>query len=117
MTCCQSALKSDEYLFACNISSLLVDEPKNVYSNPDQPFPRLTWLAKCTLDTDTPKLVCEDIQMNSIHIGYDLVDTVLEFANNRLLVSRNPDGFLVLNDWKVEHIIKESVAGNVQKYW
>ena len=57
-----------------------------------------SWILRVTLAKDG-KLQMIDPANNSIFVWYELPEAILEYANNKMIVSMYPSSFLFIEDW------------------
>ena len=74
------------------------------------------WLIKCSIDSNTLKLVCKDYKTQSMLFLSNTVKSVHEFAQNKLIIYNDPS-ILICHDWEVIHTIDEVIPGNKDKFW
>ena len=54
---------------------------------------------------------------NSMLIKKEIVQSVLEYVENKMLIYVLPKDLLIVHDWEIVKVIEEPVVGNGQKYW
>ena len=75
------------------------------------------WVISCDLDTETLTWKHSDYKTKSIMLLRYYVETLREFAPDRVSIwnSGGKNLMLIMKDWKVIHEIADPDAGNVSK--
>lgn len=75
-----------------------------------------SWITRCSLSNG--KIECLETKTNSIIIENTSVTSVLEFADEKMLVAiQDGTNILIVEDWKQVREIKEPSLVNQHKYW
>ena len=67
-----------------------------------------SWILRVTLAKDG-KLQMKDPGKNSIFVWYELPEAILEYADNKIIVSLYPSSFLFIEDWMPIRHLKQDV--------
>ena len=112
ITSCSTGLtyKQTSYLFSFIIE---LENSDDDLEPVDDSLPSL--LMRYKLDFSSKSLVCEDKMNNSIKLHNYYVNTILEYAQDELLAHVYPTDLLLIKDWKEIHLIKDEIAGNIEK--
>ena len=73
-----------------------------------------SWILRVTLAKDG-KLQMKDPGKNSIFVWYELPEAILEYADNKIIVSLYPSSFLFIEDWMPIRHLKQDLQ-NIQQY-
>ena len=115
--CCRPTFSRTGYLlsFAMDVDSISPDQYVSVIPNLSEEE-LWAWVARCTLD-DNDEMVCKEPGKNSIVLEGASVNSMLEFAQNKLILHLDPTDLLIVHDWiAANKVIKEISPGNDKKY-
>lgn len=104
----------NSYIMACEASPDAL-KYKSVY-NGGNSIENTTFVARCNMNSDDLTI---DLGSNecAMLLKKELVNGMLEFAPNKLVMFINPTDLLIANNWQVVNIIKDPRAGNCMKQW
>ena len=73
-------------------------------------------MVRCTLDEDD-KLKCIDTKSNSVLLQDEVVQSVCEYAIDKMVISILLTDLLIVHSWEPVRLIKKDEPGNIQKYF
>ena len=87
---------------------------KNTYDAVDRPGYN-TLLTKAKIDVQSGKLTSHETADNSTLLQNAYVDSIIEVATNKMLVSVKPTDLLLVDNWTVTSRIRDEDTGNTEK--
>ena len=116
ITCCTSDLETSNqsgYLFAFFVRPSQ-KQYHSLYEGKNCPD-FTSWLMRCSLNQQNLSIGCDNKKENSLLIDQEYVASILEYAQNQIIVHVKPTDLLIVNCWKVTQLIKDPDSGNICK--